>query len=347
LRGAAGDEAVSNENKDCFAALAMTRPLNFAPLPLKGEERKQEASAMFYRCITVFLALFTPCFVVPFSGHAAVISNIAAVNGAKISYEIQGEGPTLVLLNDGILDRRMWNDQVAAFSKDYKVIRYDFRGWGKSELPQQPFSHVDDLYQLLQFLHVEKAALLGVLAGGGVALDFALDHPEMVDRIIVVTPLVYGFHYSPPTHLWMQAWHALAQAGEKSRLIDLYMSTPALGRRLSENVAARKRLEAMLSDNFAVYGVDFSQLLLRLDPPTMQLVPAIRTPTLILAGTTVDPDLRLVMEFLQRGIHDARQIVLPNTGSLMNMEKPEAFNRVVLDWLSKRPADEDATKIGL
>jgi pimeloyl-ACP methyl ester carboxylesterase len=307
----------------------------------------KEASTMFQQNRFVSVALFVLLFALPSSGHAGVISKIAAVNGAKISYEIQGEGPALVLLNDGILDRRMWNDQVAAFSKHYTVIRYDFRGWGKSEPPQQPFSHVDDLYELLQFLHIEKAALLGSLVGGGVALDFALEHPEMVERIIVVTPLVYGFRYSPPTHMWTQAWQALAQAGEKSRLIDLYMSTPALGRRLSDNAAARRRLEAMLSENFSVYKIDFSQFLLRLDPPTMRMLPAVRTPTLILTGTTVDPDLRLVVEFLQRGIHDARQIVIPNTGSLMNMEKPEEFNRVVLDWLGKRPAEESATKIGL
>jgi pimeloyl-ACP methyl ester carboxylesterase len=83
--------------------------------------------------------------------HADVISNIAVVNGAKLSYEIQGEGPPLVLINDGILDRRMWDDQVAAFAARHKVIRYDFRGWGKSDLPQQQFSQVDNLYHLLQY----------------------------------------------------------------------------------------------------------------------------------------------------------------------------------------------------
>lgn len=302
---------------------------------------------MLHKSIVVSLSLLFLFPALPFSSHAGVISKIAAVNGAKISYEVQGEGPALVLLNDGFLDHRMWNDQVAAFSKHYTVIRYDFRGWGKSELPRQPFSHVDDLYQLLRVLHVEKAALLGVLVGGGVALDFALEYPEMVDRIITVTPVVYGFHYSPPTHLWSQAWQALAQAGEKSRLIDLYMSNPALGRRLSENATARKRLEAMLSENFSVYKVDFGQLLLQLDPPTMQMLPAVRAPTLILTGSTMDPDLRVVVEFLQRGMHDARQIVIPNAGSLMNIEKPEAFNRIVLDWLGKRPTEEGTTKIGL
>jgi pimeloyl-ACP methyl ester carboxylesterase len=103
----------------------------------------------------------------------------------------------------------------------------------------------------------------------------------------------------------------------------------------------------MLMDNWSVYGVDFGRLLLGLDPPTMQMLPAVRTPTLILTGTAVNPDLRIVMEILQRGIHDARRIIIPNTGSLMNIEKPEEFNRIVLDWLDKQPVDMEQAKTGL
>ena len=148
----------------------------------------------------------------------------------------------------------------------HTVIRYDFRGWGKSDLPQQHFSQVDDLYHLLQILHVEKAARLGSLVGEGVAIDFAIEHPDMVDPLIVATPLVYGFHYSPPTYAHAQAWQALAQTGKRSRLINMDMQDITLGRRLGEN---------------------------------------------------------------------ARRIIIPNSGSLMNMEKPEEFHRAVLEWLSK------------
>lgn len=296
---------------------------------------------------TFLFTLLTLLFLSPSASHGAAVSNIAAVNGAKLSYEIQGEGPPLVLINDGILDRHMWDDQVAAFAARHKVIRYDFRGWGKSELPQQQFSQVDDLYHLLQFLHIEKAALLGSLVGGGVAIDFAIEHPEMVERLVVMTPFVYGFRYSPPTRFWAETWHTVAQSGDRSRLLQLYMNNPTLGRRLQDKVSPRKRLERMLMDNFSAYGVDFGQLLLGLDPPTMQMLPAVRTPTLILTGTTVNPDLGVVMEILQRGIHDARRIIIPNTGSLMNMEQPEEFNRVVLDWLGKQPVEVEQAKTGV
>ncbi len=110
----------------------------------------------------------------------------------------------------------------------------------------------------------------------------------------------------------------------------------ALGRRLKETPALRKRLEAMLLDNFAVYRTDFSQLLLGADPPALHLLPAVRTPTLIITGDNVNPDIRIIMEMLQRGVYDSRRVVIPQTGHLANIEKPEEFNRIVLEWLNKQ-----------
>jgi pimeloyl-ACP methyl ester carboxylesterase len=282
------------------------------------------------------LTLFTLLLLLPIIGHAGVISNIAAVNGADLSYEIQGEGPPLVLLNDGILDKRMWDDQVQAFAAHYRVIRYDFRGWGKSSPPKEPFSPIDDLYTLLTFLQIEKATLLGSFVGGGIAIDFAIEHPDMVDSVVAVTPLLHGFRYSPATESWSQTWYAVARSGDKARLLHMYMDNPTLGRRLKENSVARKRLESMLLENFSVYCTDFSQLLLEVDPPALRLLPAVRTPTLIVTGDNVNPDLRIIMEMLQRGVRDARRVVIPHAGHITNIERPEEFNRVVLEWLSKQ-----------
>jgi len=293
----------------------------------------------------VSFSIFALLFTLPALGYGAGFSGIAAVNGVHLSYETQGAGPALVLLNDGILDRRMWDDQVQAFTAHYQVIRYDFRGWGQSPPPQEPFSFVDDLYRLLTFLHIEKAVLLGSLVGGGVAIDFAVEHPEMVDRIVVVAPMMNGFRYSASAASWAQTWHTIAQSGDASRLIELYMNDPTLGRRLKDNTATRKRLETMLSDNFPIYGVDLGSLLLGFDPPALSVLPTIRAPMLIVAGDTVNPDLQGIMETLQRGIRDAMTVIIPHAGYLANIEKSAEFNRIVLDWLNKRPARNKRTEI--
>src|SRR5438270_10481819 len=105
------------------------------------------------------------------------VTGFADVNGSRLYYEMMGEGHPLVLIHGGYMDRRMWDDQFAAFAEHYQVIRYDVRGFGKTELPQAPYSDRQDLYDLLQALGVTKTLLLGLSLGGEVAIDFTLEHP--------------------------------------------------------------------------------------------------------------------------------------------------------------------------
>ena len=110
------------------------------------------------------------------------------VNGAELYCEIGGEGRPLVLLHDGLPDRRVWDDRFVAFVPRYRIIRYDRRGYGKSSAPDRPFSDVSDLHRLLRHLSVDDAYLLGMSNGGKVALEFALEHPGMVAALVLVGP---------------------------------------------------------------------------------------------------------------------------------------------------------------
>jgi pimeloyl-ACP methyl ester carboxylesterase len=129
----------------------------------------------------LLVLLFVP---VPAQG-GEVTSGIAEVNGTKLYYEVVGEGQPLVLVHAGSFDRRIWDEQFTAFADHYKVIRYDVRGHGKSALPTKPYSDTEDLYRLLQWLHVEKAHLVGLSLGGRIIIDFTLAHPEMVGTLIL------------------------------------------------------------------------------------------------------------------------------------------------------------------
>jgi pimeloyl-ACP methyl ester carboxylesterase len=118
------------------------------------------------------------------------------VNGAELYYEVGGEGQPLVLLHDGLLDRRVWDDQFVAFARLYRTIRYDRQGYGKSSVPDRPFSDVSDLHRLLRHPGTEKAYLMGMSNGGKVALEFALEHPGMVAALVLVGPNLGGYRPS-------------------------------------------------------------------------------------------------------------------------------------------------------
>ena len=125
-----------------------------------------------------------------------VRTGFVEINGTQLYYEMMGTGHPLVLLHGGYMDRRMWDDQFAAFADSYQVIRYDIRGFGKTELPQVPYADRQDLYELLQFLGIKKTYLLGLSLGGEIAIDLTLEHPEMVDALILVGSPIPGYPWN-------------------------------------------------------------------------------------------------------------------------------------------------------
>ena len=101
-------------------------------------------------------------------------SGFAEVNGTRLYYETAGRGLEVVLIHGGLVDSRLWDAQVGPLSKRFRVVRYDLRGFGRSAAADGPFSHLEDLRALLDFLKIERASLVGLSLGGIIAADFAL-----------------------------------------------------------------------------------------------------------------------------------------------------------------------------
>src|SRR3712207_1103532 len=108
-------------------------------------------------------------------GAMGVESGFAAVNGTRLYYEVAGEGTPVALIHGFTLDTRMWDDQFLPLAAHYRVVRYDARGFGRSDLPTgEPYSPHDDLRALLEHLGLGPAAITGLSMGGGIAADFAI-----------------------------------------------------------------------------------------------------------------------------------------------------------------------------
>src|SRR6185503_9512168 len=114
-------------------------------------------------------------------------SGFANIDNAKIYYETAGMGIPLVMIHAGVADSRQWNNEFTEFAQSYQVIRYDMRGYGKSEPVDGEFSHMSDLVSLLDALEVhESVVLMGCSMGGGLAMDFALAYPARARALIMV-----------------------------------------------------------------------------------------------------------------------------------------------------------------
>src|SRR5215469_5427157 len=179
--------------------------------------------------------------------QSAQQSGFAPVEGnGKLYYESAGTGHALVLIHGGQMDSRMWDEQFALFSKSYRVIRYDFRGFGKSPAATAPFAGEDDLAALLKFLGVQKAYILGLSLGGRVAIDFALAHPEMTAGIIAVAPGLSGFHFTDDPAM-LDSWRA-AQAGDWAKVADLWLHTGYMAPAM-ENPKIASRLRQLATED--------------------------------------------------------------------------------------------------
>jgi pimeloyl-ACP methyl ester carboxylesterase len=255
------------------------------------------------------------------------------MNGAHIAHEVRGSGPPVVLIHGGLVDSRLWDDQVGVLDRHHRVIRYDLRGFGRSDFPQGPFSHVEDLTALLDHLGVQRVALVGVSLGGMIATDFALEHPDRVSALILVGSALRGFD-TPPNDQLASIYRAAETEG-LGRAIDLWLESPlfAGGRGVPH---FEERMRAMLADNFRYWGPTERPIEVRWpDPPTAGRLSAIRAPTLVVAGDLDVPAILTIADALQAGIPGAEKRILPGRSHHPNLEDPGAFNGLLLDFLHR------------
>jgi pimeloyl-ACP methyl ester carboxylesterase len=268
-----------------------------------------------------------------------VSTGTISVNGTELYYEMIGTGHPLVLIHGGYMDRRMWDNQFHIFAQHYQVIRYDVRGFGKSELPQVPYADRQDLYELLNYLGVEKTYLLGLSLGGVIAIDFTLEHPTMVDALIVVGSPVPGFpiellYTKEQIEQQRSRWAAFEKAIQERNhpaMVDALMQDPTLVPS-PKYPDARERVRNNLSEYSFIYVLDPAPRQ-DLDPPAYERLAEIHVPTLIVMGAQDDPRLFKDANKLERDIVGATGVTIPETHHMSNMEKPEEFNSIVLAFL--------------
>ncbi|WP_159872687.1 alpha/beta fold hydrolase [Novosphingobium sp. 9U] len=128
------------------------------------------------------------------------------------------DGPALVLLHGQGGDLHSWDELWTKLSSKHHVVRYDLRGYGNSTaVSGGVFSHADDLALLLDAMSLEACELAGVSMGGGIALNFALNYPERVRRLVLISPQILGWDWSEG---WRTDWARLTdavRAGEPCR----------------------------------------------------------------------------------------------------------------------------------
>jgi 3-oxoadipate enol-lactonase len=265
----------------------------------------------------------------------------AEVDGAKLYYEITGEGHPLVLLHEGIADSRMFDDQFSVFAQQYRVVRFDLPSFGQSDTPpvDKPISLAENLRGLLAFLGIEKMYLLGMSMGGSIALDFTLAHPDMVDALILVAPGVSGNNFTSFDTVYKTIGEEIEEAtkrGDYERASELETRIWVDGpERTPQQVdpQVRQRMYELNLDNYRRAGNAEFPPTLPLEPPAIERLGEVAIPTCLIIGDKDVREMLGVMDILEQGIPGAKKVVMHGVAHALNVEKPEEFNRIVLDFL--------------
>lgn len=255
------------------------------------------------------------------------------VEGSRLYYEVAGGGPPVVLLHGGWLDLRQWDDQVEALSGDYRVIRYDARGYGRSPLGTTPYSHHTDLAAVLRALDVERPHLVALSNGASIAVDFAIWSPDTVRSLAIGCAPMHGHDLGPEFMAGMRAVMLAGVAGRKDECRTAVWGFEPL--RVAATIpAARERIDRMMvEDHEFAYARPDAPKRGFIEPPTSTRFAEITAPTLVIVGDGEMPTLTQQGELMAATIPGARLHVIEGAGHIVNIEQPQAYTQVISEWL--------------
>jgi aminoacrylate hydrolase len=272
---------------------------------------------------------------------------IANISGSDFYYDIQGNGPPLLLVTGLAGVASYWEPNIEGLAKHFTLIRYDHRGTGRSVHSEQAYSVellADDLVDLMDFLKIEKASLLGHSTGGAIGQVIAARHPSRVDRMILYASWATlcpqmklcfdlrrlllqghgreGYHMASPVFLYPPRF-----VSDEWPRLERDMAA-AIANSTSETILDA-RIEAVVSFNGLSY------------------LPQISAPTLVLVAKDDVLTPPLCSDELARHIPGATLHVLSYGGHAVSVCEPETFNQSVLSFLlSEHAVPLSKTKAG-
>jgi 3-oxoadipate enol-lactonase len=262
------------------------------------------------------------------------------VGVAEASVEIAGDGPgAVVLVHAGVCDSRMWDPQWAPFAATRRVVRYDLRGFGRSPLPPEPYSHAADLVALLGRLGAGPVWLVGASLGGRVALEVAVAHPELVEGLVVAGAALSGHDWSEEMAAFGDREDAALGRGdldaaveENLRMwVDAGRPAGAVDQKVRAQVAEMQRL-AFETQYPTPPDADEEPLVNSL----ANRVGEITVPVMAITGQADVADFQDIADRLVVEVAGARRATIPGAAHLPSMEQPEKFNRLALGFITER-----------
>jgi 3-oxoadipate enol-lactonase len=251
-------------------------------------------------------------------------------NGAKLNAQIEGpeRAPVLMLCNSLGTDLHMWDDQVNAITRHFRLLRYDRRGHGKSEAPKGPYNMEmlsRDALAVMDGMGAAKVNWCGLSMGGMVGMWLGANAPERIDRLVLSNTAAY----MPDKEIWNGRFKTVREGG-MAAVADGTMErwfTKGFRERAPQAVARLKEMvlatpvEGYIGCGEAVRDMDHREIIRKITAPTM-IIAGREDP-----GTTVE-----AAEFMHERIPGSKLVVL-EAAHISNVEQAQAYTDALLGFL--------------
>lgn len=256
---------------------------------------------------------------------------------ARLYYETAGQGMPLVMIHAGVADSRQWNNEFAFFARSHQVVRYDMRGYGKSEPVDGEFSHMSDLAVVLNTLGLhESAVIMGCSMGGGIAMDFALTHPSRVKALIMVGSAPSGLELDVPAPAKFAEVEKAFEAGDLDLVSELETQIwfDGTGRTPEQvNQSMRRLLYEMNRLALAHEVKKLGKRLPNAEIPAFNRLGDLKVPVLVVVGEHDTPYILAAADYMAEKIPSARKVEIKDAAHLPNMDHPDEFQAAVTNFL--------------
>jgi pimeloyl-ACP methyl ester carboxylesterase len=256
----------------------------------------------------------------------AMCEGFAELNGCRLFYTATGSGEPVVLIHGFSLDHRLWEPQVDVLRDRFRVIRYDVRGFGCSDDPTDlDYSNVDDLRALLDFLQVERAHLVGLSMGGGIAAELAIAHPERVRTLTCVDAAIGGYRWSNEFRAYLGAVVKAMSSRGLSTAVDTWLAGE-----LFEHSRRDTDVDHALCTMVDAYdGWHWLNRCDALDSSCLERLGEIAVPTLVIVGQHDLEDFRLIAAMIEERVPGAKKVIVPGAGHLSSLDRPGEVSRAL------------------
>lgn len=244
-------------------------------------------------------------------------------DGVNLYYEVHGDAGPVILLTHGFsATSQMWAGQVGTLSRSHQLVIWDMRGHGQSDSPDDPALYsetatVDDMSALLDAVGVTSAIIGGLSLGGYMSLAFHRSHPDRVDALLIIDTGP-GYKNDEARAAWNKTSLRTAERYEAEGL----------------GVLAGGSAERQTAKHTSARGLALAArgMLTQRDAGVITSLPDIKAPALVIVGSEDTPFLA-ASDYMAAKIPGATKVVIDGAGHAANIDKPQAFNAALTDFL--------------